>query len=63
MKTKPIVDSAEYGGNFVAMKSFNEHTVVASGKDPVKVRAQAQEKGCPSPVVMFIPRDDTYHIF
>jgi len=52
-----------YGGKFVATGSFNDKTVVASGRDPTKVREAAIKQGHTSPVVFFIPNKNSIHIY
>lgn len=50
-----IVPDKKMLGKFVALRSFVDTTVVASGKDANRVIQAAQCKGVESPVVMFIP--------
>lgn len=63
MSKKVIVNNKKYVGKYVAMVSFNNKSVVASGKDPVKVKHRAEQKGVPSPVVMYVPDKDVYNVF
>ena len=42
-------------GKFVALRSFTDNTVVASGTDAGRVMQAAKRKKVKSPVVMFIP--------
>lgn len=62
-KAKSAAKEGKYAGKFVAIKSFNNKTVVASGRNPMSVRTAAINHGCKSPVVMYIPKDKMYHIF
>jgi hypothetical protein len=50
-----IVPDKKMLGKFVALRSFADNTVVASGMDAGRVMQTAQHKGVESPVVMFIP--------
>ena len=50
-----IVPDRKMLGKFVALRSFVDNTVVASGTDAGRVIQAAQCKGVESPVVMFIP--------
>jgi len=56
-------DGKKYAGKFVATSSFNDKTVVAAGKDPLKVRKEAINKGHTSPVVFFVPDKNSMHIY
>jgi hypothetical protein len=53
----------KYEGKYVATKSFNTRKVIASGKDPIKVRQKAVDSGAKSPVVMYIPTSTMFYIF
>lgn len=50
-----LVPDKKMLGRFVALRSFSDNTVVASGKDVGRVIHVAKTKGVESPVVMFIP--------
>jgi len=50
-----IVPDAKYGGRFVALRSFVDNTVMASGRDPGRVIRAAKRKGAESPVIVFVP--------
>jgi hypothetical protein len=64
MPTVRIINNAKkYAGKYVATASFNDKKVIASGKDASKVRKQAIDKGYKSPVMLFIPRKNTIHIY
>jgi hypothetical protein len=52
---KPLVSNRRYAGKFVATPSFQDHHVVAAGKDPQGVMARARRKGFMHPVVFFVP--------
>jgi len=43
----------------VALRSFNDRTILASGTDRVDVRQQASRRGCPSPLIQYIPKGET----
>lgn len=53
----------KYEGKYVATKSFNTRKVIASGKDPIKVRQEAIESGVKSPVVVYVPESTMFYIF
>ena len=59
---KLVKNVGRYRGKFVATSSFNDSTVIASGVNPQKVVEEA-EKECDSPVVFFIPKKNSIHIY
>ncbi len=58
-----VKDSETYSGQFVATKSFVDKEVICYGNDPVKVSAQAKQKGIDDPVVFYIPQKDVVQIY
>lgn len=58
-----LVTDEKYEGKYVAMKSFADREVVASGDDPVKVMKQAKDKGIVSPFLHFVPERDITLIY
>lgn len=60
-KFKPFTRDKKYFGKYIAMPSFAERKVVASGKNPKEVIARAVQKGFPHPVLMFMPEKNTVH--
>ena len=58
-----IIAEKGYEGKFVALPSFNDRKVVASGKDPFRVAAEAEKLGYKSPLVLFVPKKNTVNIF
>jgi len=66
MKAKTLVskkDSKKYSGRYVATASFEDATVITSGKDPARVHATAKKRGAKDPVVFYIPQKDMVHIY
>jgi hypothetical protein len=51
----PIVPAGPYSGRFVALRSFTNNTVMASGKDAGNVLARARRRGARRPVIVFVP--------
>ena len=62
-KKKIIVSGSKYAGKYVATASFNQTSVIASGKDPAAVKIQAERKGYRSPVVIYVRKDKVLNIF
>jgi len=53
----------QYGGQYVAIKSFSDREVISHGKQPVDVLKEASEKGYSDPVIFFIPEKGMVHIY
>lgn len=49
-----LVDESKYRGRYVALRSFTDSNVVASGKDVGRVFRSATRKGVSKPVVFFV---------
>lgn len=63
MEPITLVTNKRYKGKYVAMRSFKDRTVVASGLKPVEVMARAVKKGVQSPVLLFVPEKNTVNIY
>jgi hypothetical protein len=58
-----LVKSNEYNGRYVALKSFEDHTVVGVGDDPESAIKDARSKGFQEPVIIYVTETDTVHIY
>lgn len=58
-----LIKEKKYAGNYVAIEDYTENKVIASGKNPQKVYAEAVKKGFLDPVILFIPSKDMVHIY
>jgi len=58
-----LVSEKRYEGKYVAMPSFTDRKVIASGNDPSKIMKSAAKKGITDPVIMFIPKGTMSHIY
>ena len=58
-----LVDDKKYIGKYVALGSFRDKTVVASGTQPADVISSANQQGYHNPVVVFVPEKETIHIY
>lgn len=63
MQSQTLVSNKKYKGKYVALKSFQENTVVASGKEPVRVIERANKKGVANPVIVFVPLNHMTHVY
>ena len=53
----------KYSGQYVAVKSFSDRSVVSYGTQPVEVLKEAKDKGFAEPVLLFIPEKGMVHIY
>ncbi len=60
---KVLVNTDKYDGRYVAMKSFDDNTIVGVGDSPEKALKDAESKGFKDPVLLYIPEKDTVHIY
>lgn len=58
-----LIADGEYEGQYVALKSFQDNTVVAFGLEPIDVLKSAEIKGFSDPVIMFIPQSNMTHVY
>ncbi len=54
-----LVSQKKYMGKIVALRSFSDNTVVASGEDYSDVLTRARAKGVDSPVMVRVPAKKT----
>ncbi|MEM3036099.1 MAG: DUF5678 domain-containing protein [Thermoplasmata archaeon] len=60
---KLLVTTNDYNGLYVAMKSFDDNTIVGVGDIPEKALEDAEMKGFKNPVILYIPEEDVVHIY
>jgi hypothetical protein len=60
---KILVTTNEYNGRYVAMRSFDDNTIVGVGDDPEKALKDAEANGFKHPVLLYIPEEDVVHIY
>ena len=58
-----LITEQGYDGKYVALKSFIDRKVVASGDDPRLVMKQAKKTGYENPVIFFIPQQDVSLVY
>jgi len=60
---KVLVKTDEYNSRYVAMKSFDDHSIVGVGDDPEVAIKDAKSKGYKNPVLLYIPEKELVHIY
>ncbi len=60
---KLLVSSEEYNGRYVAVKSFDDNTIVGVGDDPERALNDAERKGFKNPVLLYVPERDVVQIY
>ncbi len=58
-----VKNVAKYSGKYVTTRSFKSKEVLTSGKDPTKVLERAKAKGVKDPVIFYVPKKDSVHIY
>lgn len=58
-----LVNTHEFDGRYVAMKSFDDRTIVGAGDDPEAAIKDARSKGHEDPVIVYVPEKDMVHIY
>jgi hypothetical protein len=60
---KILLKTKIYNGMYVAIKGPGDPDVIASGLNPVEVYSEAQQKGCNDPTIIYIPVEESVHIY
>ena len=63
MVEQALITEEGYEGKYVALKSFIDRKVVASGDDPRLVMEQAKKAGHENPVIFFISQPDVSQVY
>ena len=50
-----LIRDEKYNGRYVALKNFDDSTIVSDGKDPKEAFENAIKKGIIEPVILYIP--------
>lgn len=58
-----LIKENKYNGRYVAIKDFDDSTVIADGKDPKEAYDKAIKQGYSNPVIVFIPTKDMVQIY
>lgn len=60
---KLLVNSDKYNGQYVAIISLEDNTIVGSGPTPEEAINKAKEKGIQNPFILYVPDKDLVHIY
>ena len=58
-----LVKTNEYNGRYVALRTFEDHTVIGVGDDPESALKDAKANGVEEPVLVYVTEKDTVHIY
>ena len=58
-----LIKEKKYNGCYVALKDFDDSTVIADGKDPKEVYEIALKEGYPDSVIVYVPIAGTVQIY
>lgn len=58
-----VKNGDKYIGQYVAVRSFSDRTVVSHGSNPSKVLNEAAKIGVKSAVLVFIPQNNMVHVY
>jgi len=60
---KILVNSDKYDGQYVAMVSAEDNTIVGSGTTPEEALNEAKKEGIETPFLFYVPDKDLVHIY
>lgn len=60
---KLLINTDEFNGRYVAMKSFDDNSIVGIGDTPEEALKDAERNGFKDPVLLYIPEKDVVHIY
>lgn len=60
---KVLVNSDKYNGQYVAIISADDNTIVGSGNTPDEALSEAQKKGIQNTFILYVPDKDLVHIY
>jgi hypothetical protein len=58
-----LIKESGYEGKYVALKSFEDSTVISDGATPQEAYDKAIKKGCARPVLVFVPIEGMVQIY
>jgi hypothetical protein len=58
-----LIKNKKYNGRYVAIKDFDDKTIIGDGKNPQEAYEKAVKKGYKDPVVLFVPIKNMVQIY
>lgn len=58
-----LIKDKKYAGEYIAIKDFNDPTVISHGDNPQKIYDEAIKKGHCDPVILFVPSKNMVQIY
>ena len=58
-----LLKGKKYNGRYVAIKDFNDATVIGDGLSPREAYESAIKEGFLEPVILFVPHKDMVQIY
>jgi len=58
-----LIKESKYNGRYVAIRDFEDGTVISDGNSPQEAYEKAIEKGFNGPVILFVPYKDMVQIY
>jgi hypothetical protein len=60
---KVLLKSDTFNGQYVALRSVEDNTVIGSGDTPHEAVEKAHAAGVADPMVLYVPKKDSVHIY
>jgi hypothetical protein len=60
---KIMVNSDKYNGQYVAIKSAEDNSIIGSGNTPEDALNQAKGNGFETPFLIYVPEENLVHIY
>ena len=58
-----LKDGEQYGGKYVALRSFNEKKAISYGDNPLDDYTEAKSMGANDPVIFYVPEKNSIHVY
>ena len=58
-----LLKNNKYNGKYVAIKDFDDNTIIGEGNEPQEAYEKAIKKGFKEPVILYVPLKDTVYIY
>lgn len=60
---KILLKTDQFNGQYVALKSPNDASIIASGTTPTDALEEARKKGIQDPIIIYVPTEESVHIY